>query len=458
MTKKPSTKMEHVELKQEPGETVYHVRASYITDGEMETLDISLGGCSESVAQKFAAVLDDVALDGPSESRPFKTKVTVSIEEISPRLALQYLTCNNHNRAVSGSRVDRYARILDQRAWSLTGEAIIFDEDGALVNGQHRLWACVSSNKPLVVVVVRGVEPDVIRDIDQGLSRSVGAWLDYNSDFEGTSSGKILGPILKFVIDLAAGQNNHSTSDAVHKTGKFYKTSLQWWSSLDRDPVILRSAWVNASLLISHRVYPDETAEFARRLILEEFEGHGDPVKILSQYIRAKKPLGAYTEPGTIIRFRALEALKAFIEGVKITGGVRDKKGFRAFPESVEGQSYRTEILEFFGGGKGRLGLIPNLSIEKFRKKGGPTHGTKYHVVRGETTGLPTFKERLRIILGTESKEISEIIAELKARKWEPDSKKLNIYVSAMLSDNPDDFERVGRGIYKNRRGLSLVG
>jgi hypothetical protein len=56
--------------------------------------------------------------------------------------------------------------------WRRTGEPIIFDESGQLVDGQHRMWAVIESGCTIDMLVVRGVPMDAIHNIDTGKPRS----------------------------------------------------------------------------------------------------------------------------------------------------------------------------------------------------------------------------------------------------------------------------------------------
>ena len=56
--------------------------------------------------------------------------------------------------------------------WCLNGEAIEFDTNGKLKNGQHRLRAVIKSGVAIDCVVVRGVDPDIVL-YDNGLKRCV---------------------------------------------------------------------------------------------------------------------------------------------------------------------------------------------------------------------------------------------------------------------------------------------
>lgn len=96
------------------------------------------------------------------------------IELITPEAAQKYLSRNTHNyRPVRQHVVAAYADDMKSGKWERNGEAIVFDRDGVLKDGQHRLMAIAQSGLPQTMVIVEDVEPDVeIYDI--GVKRSSG--------------------------------------------------------------------------------------------------------------------------------------------------------------------------------------------------------------------------------------------------------------------------------------------
>jgi hypothetical protein len=104
-----------------------------------------------------------------------KRKTPVSrTETITPKKAEEYLKSNTRNRRVREKTVDFYAEQMKNGEWMLNGESIIFDEEGTLLNGQHRLLACIRSGVNFQTFVVRGAPADSFRNIDQGAIRTAG--------------------------------------------------------------------------------------------------------------------------------------------------------------------------------------------------------------------------------------------------------------------------------------------
>lgn len=84
------------------------------------------------------------------------------VEKITPRLAEEYLMSNRENyRKISRATVRRYAEDMKAGRWELNGEAIVFDKNGLLKNGQHRLAAIIMAGIPVEMTVIRGVNENV---------------------------------------------------------------------------------------------------------------------------------------------------------------------------------------------------------------------------------------------------------------------------------------------------------
>lgn len=99
---------------------------------------------------------------------------TISIETITPDVAKLYLGSNISNRRVSRERVSYLAEQMKSGEWEISNDAICFDEDGALINGQHRLLALIEYGQPLQFLVGRGYNRDVFTIMDTGKNRSAG--------------------------------------------------------------------------------------------------------------------------------------------------------------------------------------------------------------------------------------------------------------------------------------------
>jgi hypothetical protein len=118
-----------------------------------------------------------------------EVKPQVRIERITPKRAAEILESNTRNRDLRRSRVEHLAGILDRGEWRLTGDAIVFDLDGVLLNGQHRLNACVVAEQPIEVIVLRNL-PRANQDVmDDTLVRRLGDALKLRGESDQHSLG-----------------------------------------------------------------------------------------------------------------------------------------------------------------------------------------------------------------------------------------------------------------------------
>lgn len=104
----------------------------------------------------------------------------VEIVEVTPAMAREWLKRNVHNfrKKVRDGLIIRLAS--DMPHWDLNGESIKFDSNDCLVDGQHRLMACIKANVSFRTVVVWGVERD--SNIDTGAKRSLIDLLRYRGE------------------------------------------------------------------------------------------------------------------------------------------------------------------------------------------------------------------------------------------------------------------------------------
>lgn len=93
------------------------------------------------------------------------------IIRITPELAADMLSRNANNRALRSRVVDLYAADMANDAWEETSQAITFDVDGNLLDGQHRLNAIIKSGRSINMVVVTDAPRSGM--YDAGLSRSI---------------------------------------------------------------------------------------------------------------------------------------------------------------------------------------------------------------------------------------------------------------------------------------------
>jgi hypothetical protein len=120
---------------------------------------------------------------------------------ITPVKAKEILeTQNPKNRPITPGHVETLAREMEGGRWKFNAEPIRF-ADGRLLDGQHRLAACVLSNTPFETLVVSGLNDDVFDTIDAGKMRTAADVLALQGEGDATR----LAAALRFVQNYLSG-------------------------------------------------------------------------------------------------------------------------------------------------------------------------------------------------------------------------------------------------------------
>lgn len=98
----------------------------------------------------------------------------IGFEKVDAARAMKLLESNTMNRKVKDQVVQGYARDMREGQWlDSSTTPLKFDQNGVLVDGQHRLWAVIESGKEIRFLVARGVVEGERHVQDVGAKRSV---------------------------------------------------------------------------------------------------------------------------------------------------------------------------------------------------------------------------------------------------------------------------------------------
>ena len=102
-----------------------------------------------------------------------ESKIIKKTIEITPELAEKWLEKNDQNqRHVISAHVRRLAEDMKSGKWEQNGETIKFDTEGNLLDGQHRLLACIEAGVSFTSIVVTGIQNAARMTIDVGTQRT----------------------------------------------------------------------------------------------------------------------------------------------------------------------------------------------------------------------------------------------------------------------------------------------
>lgn len=94
------------------------------------------------------------------------SKPSLEIITVTPEMAVQILERNELNRPLNDQHVHRIARQITEGKWKFNGDTIKVADDHSVVDGQHRLWACIEAKQSIETVIVYGVDKDAFSTID----------------------------------------------------------------------------------------------------------------------------------------------------------------------------------------------------------------------------------------------------------------------------------------------------
>lgn len=127
------------------------------------------------------------------------------------QMAEEALAKNTTNRHLRDADVHKYARLMKDKLWGAPNAKaghraspgpLIFDWDGNLIDGQHRLHAQVSSKSTQYWYVLRDVPPETQHNIDTGIARTAADALK----FAGYQNYIVLSSVARWSWLLEQGQ------------------------------------------------------------------------------------------------------------------------------------------------------------------------------------------------------------------------------------------------------------
>lgn len=123
-------------------------------------------------AERFESWVFDEVLPSIRKTGLYSA-INVALMTITPQMAGQMLEKNIANRKVNQANVNRIASDMATGNYKVNGETIKISPNGEILDGQHRLLACVKSGMAFQTYVVYDVERETVGTIDMGKGRSV---------------------------------------------------------------------------------------------------------------------------------------------------------------------------------------------------------------------------------------------------------------------------------------------
>lgn len=148
----------------------------------------------------------------PNNILAFHADPAVSVVAVTPETAGRWLERNAKNRKLSERDIAKYARDMAAGNWTITGESVKFDQDGKLLDGQHRLRAVIRSGVTVRLIVMRGIPTDAQKVMDTGRARTASDALSMG----GASNTTMLAATAKLALGVQAGATDPGKFDVSH--------------------------------------------------------------------------------------------------------------------------------------------------------------------------------------------------------------------------------------------------
>ena len=226
-------------------------------------------------------------------------------ERITTKMAKEFLDSRRDNqRKISDRHVAELSDAMLYNRWRYNGEAIKFDEEGRMIDGQHRCAAGIKAGKSFMSDIVYGLPNDVYYVIDQkAKKRNFGDVL------------KIEGEINTAALASALGWHIAYTAHKISSRGKIWALTpdAQQVSQELRHHPAIRDSFIPASrcrhllgtgvLTFVHYVFSqkdsDAADDFFRKLATGEELTRKNPILYIRRvlvadkvYNKAKLPAG----------------------------------------------------------------------------------------------------------------------------------------------------------------------
>lgn len=223
-----------------------------------------------------------------------ESQIKTSLKTITPELAESWLKKNIKNRPIRQGNLALLMQQLKSNSWVLNNDAICFDKEGNLLNGQHRLTACVNTGISFECLVMRGLEPKSFNVMDTGDKRTSGDVLGANNvEFPAVKS-----TLIRFVLEYKAGRvmndlsanratkaTNQIILDFYNKNQKKIDEAVAIGQQVYRNHHMFASGIIGSFAYIFNEIDKQSCAIFMEQFGKGEDLRAGDPVLVLRQQL-----------------------------------------------------------------------------------------------------------------------------------------------------------------------------
>jgi hypothetical protein len=245
--------------------------------------------------------------------------VMPEIMDVTPALAKEWLATNKTNRGVSKAHQKKLEADMRAGRWVLNGEAIKFDANGDLLDGQHRLHAVINTGITIRTLVIIGVQTAAFATMDTGRSRSLADVLSISGQHAVAPTKLAAG--VRMAMLLERGQIE--TSEVIP-----HPDALKWFELNPQITAFAYAPKITRALLPSPvycglqyhlwKSHPVKSAEFFDKFETGADLGTTHPIKVLRDRLTIQKGRLGSLRPLEVMAL-TIKAWNLFLTGKSIT-------------------------------------------------------------------------------------------------------------------------------------------
>lgn len=221
-------------------------------------------------------------------------QTTVAWEVIGPDEARKMLEAMRVNRKVVQVHVERLAESMRRGEWvEMAGDPIRFNQQGELVDGQHRLWAVIEAGVSLRFAVARGLPAEAMTVLDTGRRRTLADFLEMRGEHNADVLAGALGYLhhywaTKEMVLVQWGVRSLTVNEAfkILEEHPGIRESATATHSVARRLGGGRARWAAIHYVLASIDYED-AGDFFKKLLTAEEVPKGSPIGLLRSQLSA---------------------------------------------------------------------------------------------------------------------------------------------------------------------------
>lgn len=272
------------------------------------------------------------------------------IVQVTPTMAQKWLTeKNNHNRPIYEKTVESYASDMKRGLWAVNNQGIGFDEDGNLIDGQHRLQAVVYSGATVQMLVMRGIPKNYNNGfktqltVDQGKPRGLG---DQLSLVYGIDNANLRVAIIRTLIGIIVPGNKKTSAGILLEVMKIYQDELNVVIANRTAVPGLIFAPALGAFVFAAKCFKDKVVDFEKQYFSGEDLSAGNPILTFRNYMLNRPSSGGGSTYRKAVQNNTLTCLMYHITEQKLKRIVQSLVGYEFFANRQK--RYINQVSELF--------------------------------------------------------------------------------------------------------------